>query len=139
MEQKSRRRLIEPEASVPRKARDGGPVITGTNVSREARRRTSADWFKQKQVCRERIEREDKWLLALICAERHGKGLVETGSNRGKSAAEGTREGLVTNSTNVSRETQSWRNGGDWLNRKQVFRGRHETEDQILLVQEYSD
>ena len=169
MEKKSRRRLIEPEASVPRNARDGGPVITGTNVSRETRRRTSADWFNQKQVWRGRIEREDKWLLVPISAERHGEGLAETGSSRGKCAAEGTREGLVTNSTNVSRETQSWRNGGDWwtrskfsaegtrrmttdylyhvyretrwrraggdwLNQKQVFRGRHETEDQRLLV-----
>ena len=131
---RKRRKLIEPEANVPRMAREGVLVTTKTTVSRETRRRTSADWFNQKQVCRGRIERENKWLLAPICAERHGEGLAETGSNRGKCAAEGTREGLVTNSTNVSRETQSWRNGGDWLNQKQVFRGRHEREDRRLLV-----
>ena len=115
-------------------AREVVLVTTKTTVSRETWRRTSADWFNQKQVCRGRIERENKWLLAPICAERHGEGLAETGSNRGKCAAEATREGLVTNSTNVSRETQSWRNGGDWLNQKQVFRRRHETDDHWLLV-----
>ena len=94
-------------------AREGVLVTTKTTVSRETRRRTRADWFNQKQVCRGRIEREDKLLLAPICAERHEEGLAEIGSNRGKYAAEGTRGGLVTNSTNVSRETRIRRNGGD--------------------------
>ena len=83
--------MTEPEASVPRMAREGVLVTTKTTVSRETRRRTSADWFNQKQVCRGSIEREDKWLLAPICAEWHEERLAGTGSNRGKCSTEGTR------------------------------------------------
>ena len=81
-----------------------------------------------------RHETEDQWLLVPMCPERHGEGLAERDSSRGKCAAEGTREGLVTNSTKVSRETQSRRNSGDWLNQKQVLRRRHETDDHWLFV-----
>ena len=106
----------------------GGLVTNSTNVSREIRRRTSADWFNGKQVCCGRLKREDKWLLAPMCAERHREGLAQTGLNKGMCSMEGTRGGLVTNSTNVSRETRSRRNGGDRLNQKHVFRRRQETE-----------
>ena len=55
-EEKNQRRLVQPEACMPRKARNGGLVIYNTNASRETRRRTTVDWFNQKQVCRERHE-----------------------------------------------------------------------------------
>ena len=117
-------------------ARDGLPVVTSSNVSRETRRRRAGgEWLNQKQVFRGWHEREYLWPLKPLCPERHGEEeQSKTGSIRGMCSTEGTRGGLVTNSTNVSWETRSRKNGGDCLKQKLVFRGGHGTEYWWLLV-----
>ena len=69
----------------------GGLVINRNNKSRKTRRRTSVDWYNQKQVYRGRHEWEGQLLLGPVCQERNGERLAETGSNRRKCSVEGTR------------------------------------------------